>query len=132
MAIESANVVGYQTSAARNGFNFYTPIFRDVAGTTNSEGYKIMNIQEIQMDSSVAAMGANLQILGSGAQSTAYYMWFDADTAGAMGINDGSKGAWVTEDMTAIEPAVTLEPGQAIQIDTEADKTVTVLAPIEL
>ena len=86
----------------------------------------------IQMDSSVAAMGANLQILGSGAQSTAYYMWFDAETAGAFGINDGSKGAWVTEEMAAIEPAVTLEPGQALQIDTDADKTVTVLAPIEL
>ena len=60
-------------------------------------------------------------------------MWFDAATAGAFGMTDGSVGAWVNEDMSAISPAVVLQPGEAVQVDiADANKTVTVLAPIEL
>ena len=122
MAIESANVVGYQTSSARSGFNFYTPVFRNIGTDVDANGNKIMDIQDIQMGSEVGAMGANLQLRGANGVSTAYYVWFDAGTAGAFGINDGTKGAWVNEDMSPISPAVTIVEGESVQIDaTEGD-----------
>ena len=111
MAIESANVVGYQNTSAQGGFNYYTPGFRNVSGED-------INLQDIAMGDEVGAMEANLQIRGADGVSTAYYVWFDKATAEAFGLTDGTKGCWATEEGGEISPSVTLKPGDGVQIDT--------------
>ena len=84
------------------------------------------------MGDSVGAMEANLQIRGADGVSTAYYAWFDKDTAAAFGLTDGTKGCWATEEGAAINPTVTLDASSVVQVDTAAGNTVTVLSPVEL
>ena len=111
------------TYAARVGFNFVGNSFP-----------ARLNIQDIQLDDTVAAIAADLQRRNKDGKGDEYYSWFDKATAELFGYTDGTKGAWVNEDGSAIDPAIILEPGEGVQINvgTKADALITTLAPIEL
>ena len=121
MAIESANVVGYQTVSTRLGYNYLTPTFRNVSGNP-------INIQELQLDSSVGPLEANLQFLADNSASASYYAWLSADMAVAFGGVEG-KGGWFLEDdelgFVLPKSDVTLNPGDSVQIDAAEGKVIT-------
>ena len=71
-AIESANIVGYNNTAARANFNWYAPCFRSLGCNTT-------DINDIQLDDSgagVVGWGDSMQIVGPlGNASEAYSYW---------------------------------------------------------
>jgi hypothetical protein len=79
MAIESANVVGYQNYPLEQGYNFYSPVFEAVSGD--------MSIQDIKIQGDyVTGGGANCICL------------LDAD-----GVAQGTYGWWTPDDGTGEE-----------------------------
>ena len=113
---QSLAAVGYQDITARSGFNFYTPIFRNINAQVDENGLKLMDMQEIQLDDSVSAQMANLQRRDKDGASTEMYIWFDKATAFAFGLGDGSRGVWVTELWGEINPPIMLTEGDAVQV----------------
>lgn len=111
MAIESANVVGYNNYNARTGFNLYTPQFKSIGGSDS------FNINDVQLGESTGDMGANLQLISADGVSAAYYNWLTAATAKEFGYTDGSKGCWVDSELVLVED-ITLKFGGGVQIDT--------------
>lgn len=111
-------IVGYNTFTTRSGFNYYVPQFRAI-------GSDVQNINDIQLDSQVGDMGANLQLLAAGGTSAAYYNWLTAASSKDFGYTDGSKGCWVDEDLALVDD-VELAIGAGVQIDIDdADMGIT-------
>lgn len=93
------------------GFNFVIPTFTAVDGG-------VVNIQDIKI-SGATDWADNIQILDEGGATLALYIYA---TAGESGLEaDG----WLTEDLGALAD-VTLEAGQGILVNTEAEATVTI------
>ena len=129
MAIESANVVGYQNKASRGGYNYIVPSFRLVSTGT-------LDIQDIQLDANVGALEANLQLLADNQASSAFYNWMDKATASDFGIDvaSGRNGIWVLEDDElgfVAAPAVPLNVGDGVQIDAAEGVQVTLAGQVD-
>ena len=109
-AVESANIVGYQTKDTVTGFNFVIPTFKAVSGGS-------IHIQDIKI-ANATDWGDNIQVLDEGGATIAAYMYATAAESGFEA--DG----WVSEDFTTLAD-VTFAPGQSILINTENPATVT-------
>ena len=108
-AIESQNIVGYQTKETVAGFNFVIPTFTPVAGGK-------VNIQDIKIKDATD-WSDSIQILNEGGATVATYVYASATESGQ------EKDGWLND---AGELAnVTLEPGQGILIDTASTAVLT-------
>ena len=129
MAIESANVVGYQVKNSRGGYNYVVPSFRLLDNKT-------LDIQDIQLDENVGALEANLQLLADNQASSAFYYWMDKTTALDFGIEvaSGKNGAWVLEDEElgfVASAAVPLKTGDGVQIDALDTAKITLSGQVD-
>ena len=112
-AIESANVVGYQTKTTVPGFNFLAPTFTPINGTGN------VNIQDIKLDSTTAeSWSDNLQILDEGGATVSTYGYATAEESGF------DKDGWLDEEGNYAEN-ITIPYGAGILIDSANDSSVT-------
>ncbi|MBQ6924077.1 MAG: hypothetical protein IJQ73_05505, partial [Kiritimatiellae bacterium] len=71
--VESANVVGYTTPAAREGLNWFAPQFTTISANTAS-------IQDIQLDDDDmgnVGWGDQMQIVGPLGSASAIYEYWD-------------------------------------------------------
>ena len=73
LAIDSANIVGYNNTAARANLNWYAPVFRSV-------GVNTTDINDIQLNDGGAGnvgWGDNMQIVGPLGNPSAVYSYWD-------------------------------------------------------
>ena len=109
-AVESANIVGYQTKDTVTGFNFVIPTFADVGGGS-------INIQDIKI-SNATDWSDSIQILDEGGSTSALYFYATAAQSGF------DADGWIAEDFSGLAD-VTIEPGQSILVDTAAPSIIT-------
>ena len=76
----SANVVGYKNEAARDNFNYITPVFRPIAGMIGEDNNEIP-LNEIQL-SADAGVACNLQILDDQGGKAYQYAWIPVSYKG--------------------------------------------------
>jgi len=111
-AIESANVVGYNNTAARADLNWYAPVFRSI-------GYNTTDINDIQLNDGTpvgemptVGWGDSMQIVGPLGNASEMYLYYDK----SMNPAGESAGNFWGNDMG--EPVdVTLQPGAGFAID---------------
>ena len=108
-AIESQNIVGYQTKETVAGFNFVIPTFTPVAGGK-------VNIQDIKIQNATD-WGDNIQILDEGGATVATYYYASAAESGQ------EKDGWLNDSGELAN--ITIEPGLGILIDTAATAVLT-------
>ena len=117
-AVESANVVGYNNTAARANLNWYTPCFRSI-------GVNTIDINDIQLnDGEIGAVGYgdSMQIVGPlGNPSEAYLFWqaFMDPTATA------TTPYWGDAEGNPVN--VTFDEGDGIAIDNAAEMTFNIV-----
>jgi hypothetical protein len=111
LAVESANIVGYQTKDTVTGFNFVIPTFKAVNGGS-------IHIQDIKI-ANATDWTDNIQVLDEGGAGIAQYYYATAAESGYEA--DG----WLSEDMGSLTD-VTFAPGQGILIDTADVATITI------
>ena len=109
-AVESANVVGYQTKDTVTGFNFVIPTFAAISGTG-------INIQDIKI-SNATDWSDSIQVLDEGGSTVATYFYATAAQSGFAA--DG----WISEDFTSLAD-VTFAAGQSLLIDTANAAVIT-------
>ena len=102
LAVESANVVGYQQKDTVTGFNFVIPSFKAVNGGS-------VHIQDIKI-ANATDWGDNIQVLDEGGATIATYYYASAEQSGAAA--DG----WLDDTLALAD--VTFAPGQSVLIDT--------------
>lgn len=142
--VTSANIVGYQnTTHTEGGFKYVTPTFLHVDGSA------VNDFQDIQLDASVGAGAANIQLLDRNGIKTALYMWCNKKTAAQQDpvivIPEGKTGLWTIQESyfdeeeevdvityKKIDPAVTLAPGMGVQLSSMSDTEVKIFAPYSL
>jgi hypothetical protein len=113
-ALESANIVGYNNTAARAGLNWYAPQFLTVGANTT-------DINAIQLDDGGAmsvGWGDNMQIVGPLGNPETTYLYLDPSldpTATA------TTYFWADENYSAVD--VTLQPGAGFAIDNPSELT---------
>jgi len=93
------------------------------------------DIQNIQLADAVGSTDAYMQFLGNNKKVETEYVWLDKDTAEGFGGEAGKGGWFIADDDVGFifpDPAVNLNPGEAVQIQLPGISTVTVLSPIEL
>ena len=110
LAVESANVVGYQTKDTVTGFNFVIPTVKAVNGGG-------IHIQDIKI-ANATDWNDNIQVLDEGGAGVAVYVYATKEQSGAAA--DG----WLDDTFALAD--VDFEPGQGILIDTAAAATVTI------
>ena len=108
-AVESQNIVGYQTKDTVTGFNFVIPSFKAVNGGS-------INIQDIKI-TGATDWADNIQILDEGGATIAAYLYATSEQSGAAA--DG----WLDDTLALAD--VTLAPGQSILIDTASPAVLT-------
>ena len=97
MAIESANVVGYNAkAAAETGNRYVTACFAHIDGTD------IELQKDFQMDTTVPTGAANIQLLDRNGIKTAIYHWVKAADCATqptpVPCAEGANGAWAIMD----------------------------------
>jgi len=107
-AIESANVVGYNNTAARADLNWYAPVFRSI-------GYNTTDIQDIDLSDGGAGMvgwGDSMQIVGPLGNASENYAYWDPsmDPAGV-----ATTCYWGDDACNAV--AISFDEGDGIAID---------------
>lgn len=107
-AIESANVVGYNTKTSNAGFTFYVPQFKDVGSNSG------VNIQNIKLGDGATSWADNLQIMDDDSVAQTMYVYATADESGF------DEDGWVNEEVTDLADVV-LTPGQSVLIATSAE-----------
>ena len=110
-AIESANVVGYNTKTSNAGFTFYVPQFKDVGSNSG------VNIQNIKLGDGATSWADNIQIMDSDAVAQDAYYYATTDESGL--AEDG----WINANGDALADIV-LTPGQSAIIATAAEITI--------
>ncbi len=106
--VESANVVGYYNTAARENFNWYAPMFLTAGANTT-------DINAIQLDDGGMGMvgwGDSMQIVGPLGNATAAYMYYDKSMNPA---GEEAGNFWGDETLAPVN--VTLQPGEGFAID---------------
>ena len=106
--LESANIVGYNNTAAREGLNWYAPTFLTVGANT-------IDIQSIKLDDGGAGMvgwGDNMQIVGPLGNADTEYFYWDA----SMDPNGEATTAYWGDD-SGTPVAVTLDAGDGVGLD---------------
>jgi hypothetical protein len=106
--LESANIVGYNNTAARANLNWYAPTFLTVGANT-------IDINSIKLDDGGAGMvgwGDVMQVVGPlGSAETEYFYWdASVDPLGA-----ATAAYWGDAEGNAVN--VTLQPGAGFAID---------------
>lgn len=106
--LESANIVGYNNTAAREGLNWYAPQFLTVGANT-------IDINSIKLDDAGAGMvgwGDVMQIVGPlGAAESMYFYWDPS-----MDLT-GTATTYYWGDDAGNPVNVTLEPGAGFAVD---------------
>ena len=113
-AIESQNIVGYQTMNLKAGFNMITPTFTD-AGTSDGT----YDIQKVKISDEAGSYGfgsEQIQVVGTDGNVSATYTWLSKDISGA------EKDAWCNDSMTPVSK--TIDPGEGFLLYTEAEGAV--------
>ncbi len=108
-AVQSANIVGYATKAAGQGYNYVTPSFVDV-------GYNTYMLGGITLEGDdVEEFGDNLQIFDEGGNTAMQFLWLG--------------GAWVDADnyLDGDDPnEYAFNPGDGVIVDIQNDGDVTI------
>ena len=108
LAVESANIVGYNNTTARADLNWYAPCFRTL-------GYNTTDINDIQLDDDGAGMvgwGDSMQIVGPLGNASAVYFYWDKSMNPA---GEDAGNFWADENT---EPAIiSFDEGDGIGID---------------
>ena len=95
-----------------------------------------MDIQNIQLSTSLASYEASFQFLTAKRRNAHLYDWISAEDAGDYVSNwEENLGLWIDDETSAFpDPAVTIAPGGAVQLDMgDYDgEIVNVYAPVEL
>ena len=92
--VASQNVVGYNTKATEEGWNYTGPVFIQVSGV------KSINLQDIQMNASCPNQMANINVRDAGESRLEDYYWFKniEGEAGPDGLEQpvpaGKNGLW--------------------------------------
>ena len=107
--LASANIVGYNNTAARTDLNWYAPMFLTVGANT-------IDINSIQLDDAGAGMvgwGDSMQVVGPlGNAETLYAFWSDP----SMDMSGKATGPFWSDDQgNSVD--VTLQPGAGFAID---------------
>ena len=117
LAVESANIVGYNNTAARGNLNWYAPVFRSLGCNTT-------DINDINLDDDGAGnvgWGDNMQIVGPLGNPSAIYCYWDS----SMDPNGtATKPYWGDDGCNPVD--VTLEPGSGFAIDNPNGNTFTI------
>ena len=110
--IESANIVGYNNTAARANLNWYTPMFLTAGANTT-------DINAIQLDDGTpvgemptVGWGDSMQIVGPLGNAEAAYMYYDKSMNPA-----GEEAGNFWGDETGAPVAVSFDQGDGIAID---------------
>ena len=110
LAVESANIVGYQTKDTVTGFNFVIPTFKAVNGGA-------IHIQDIKI-ANATDWTDSIQVLDEGGATIATYFYASKGQSGYEA--DG----WLAEDGGSLAD-VNFATGQSILIDTADAATLT-------
>ena len=92
--VTSANVVGYNTGATQEGWNYTGPVFIQVSGV------KTINLQDIQMNADCPSQMANINVRDAAESRLEDYYWFKniGGVAGPDGMKQtvptGKNGLW--------------------------------------
>ena len=92
--VASQNVVGYNTGATVEGWNYTGPVFIQVSGA------KSINLQDIQMNATCPNQMANINVRDAGESCLEDYVWFknNGGEAGPSGLKQpvptGKYGLW--------------------------------------
>ena len=92
--VSSANVVGYNTGAMVEGWNYTGPVFIQVSGA------KSINLQDIQMNAACPNQMANINVRNASESCLEDYVWFKNydGVAGPSGLEQsvpaGKNGLW--------------------------------------
>ena len=107
-AVESANIVGYNNTAARANLNWYAPCFRSV-------GVNTTDINDIQLNDDgvgLVGWGDSMQIVGPLGSASEMYSYWDK-TMNPAGEDAGN--FWADEFLQPVD--VELAPGAGFAID---------------
>ena len=107
-----------------------------------------IDVQALQMDATVGTGMADLQLLDKDGIATAQYVWLKKGSPEATGVTfaEGQNGLWAVQtyvwdeeeedDIATYTPVaagtVSLEPGDGVQLQCGADKSVKIFAPYSL
>jgi hypothetical protein len=104
LAIESANIVGYQANTVPTGYSMITPTFINVDGTDyNIDNFLLNNVEDCD---------ANLQVVNADGSWGTMCFWFNA-------FGDLPAG-WFADADGTIPAGITLQPGQSVFFYTKA------------
>ena len=110
MAVESANVVGYQQNAVPNGYKMVTPTFANIDGSE-------YNIDNLVVEGAPDTM-ADIQVMSSEGRWVGQYYWYNEFTD--PGTGTVYPAGWF--DFNGVEPAnITLKPGDSVFFSTNQD-----------
>ena len=114
LAVESANIVGYNTEATRAGYNYVIPAFRTIGGDKNAT-----SIQLLQLGDDIDSLGVSFQFLTAKRRSAHMYDWISPEDAKDYVADwPAGQGLWIDDDTFAFpEEEVTVGVGNAVQID---------------
>ena len=108
----------------------------------------MIDLQALQMDETVGTGTADLQLLDKDGIATAQYKWLKKGSPEAAGVTfaEGQNGLWAVQtyvydeeeedEIATYTPvaagAVSLDPGDGVQIQCGANKGVKIFAPFSL
>ena len=107
-AVESANIVGYNNTAARADLNWCAPCFRSI-------GMNTTDINDIQLNDDGAGQvgwGDSMQIVGPLGSASEMYAYYDKTMNPA---GEAAGNFWGDENLEPVD--VTLAPGAGFAID---------------
>ena len=108
LAVESANIVGYNNTAARADLNWYAPVFRSI-------GYNTTDIQDIDLSDGGAGMvgwGDSMQIVGPLGNASENYAYWDP----SMDPSGEAKTCYWGDD-SCVPVTRAFQPGDGFAID---------------
>lgn len=139
--LEFGQVVQVGLPAAVDGFKSSGQVCDDDSIITGRANYNFvgnpyptaLSIQNIQCDSSVEDMSADLQMLdGSRKTIGEIYAWLSPASASDFGLEvPKGCGAWVDGDF-ALPSVDSLQPGEGVQVGLPTAGQIVVISPIEL
>ena len=121
-AVESANIVGYQSDASEAGFNWVALDFATIGQNSGTLG-------AISLDpESAVGYADNIQILGAKGNTLATYFWVNEDDEVEVDGVDGYYVGWVNTSDQPVADNV-LAAGKGILVATKNANTAITISP---